>query len=94
MSITNEEIIRRYAEESASLRKLSAEVYEALIRAQDELADLRAYKERTEAGLVAMCRAFTNQGDRVDGLSARVVQMAQGTVRHHGLWRDPPEATR
>ena len=44
----------------------------------DELADLRAYKERTEAGLRALC-SLSDAHDRPS-----LVRL--------GLWRDPPQA--
>ena len=44
-------------------------------------AELRAYKERTEAGLVALCR-LPMRGWFKECLQAKSI----------GLWRDPPQA--
>lgn len=46
-----------------------------------ELADLRAYKERTEAGLHKLSDIASMHGDILDD-----------EMRDLGLWRDPPQA--
>lgn len=46
-----------------------------------ELADLRAYKERTEAGLHKLSAMVDHCGD-----------VTEGEMRVFGLWRDPPQA--
>ena len=48
---------------------------------EKELADLRAYKERTEAGLHKLSGMVDHCGD-----------VTEGEMRVHGLWRDPPQA--
>lgn len=58
--------------------------------AKRELADLRAYRERTEAGLAELC-------EKVDMLAklfgnSQMRDVAE-LIRMHGLWRNPkPEA--
>jgi len=44
-------------------------------------AELRAYKERTEAGLHKLSAMVDHCGD-----------VTEGEMRVHGLWRDPPQA--
>ncbi len=46
-----------------------------------ELSDLRAYKERTEAGLHKLSDIASMHGDILDD-----------EMRDLGLWRDPPQA--
>lgn len=48
---------------------------------EKELADLRAYKERTEAGLHKLSDIASMHGDILDD-----------EMRDLGLWRDPPQA--
>lgn len=48
---------------------------------QGELADLRAYKERTEAGLHKLSAMVDHCGE-----------VTEGEMRVFGLWRDPPQA--
>lgn len=50
-----------------------------------ELADLRAYKERTEAGLGELCRRAGNSPTDYEFLTP-------DDLRDAGLWRDPPQA--
>ncbi len=65
---------------------------EILIRDQKELAELRAYKERTEAGLVALCRDYMGDLYRLHSAEAlRVIRADIETLKLHGLWRDPPQ---
>ena len=47
-----------------------------------KLADLRAYKERTEAGLVDLSQNIRDHG----------VCPACHKIKDLGLWRDPPQA--
>lgn len=63
------------------VRKSFSELRGKLGEAWNELADLRAYKERTEAGLVALCR-LPMRGWFKECLQAKSI----------GLWRDPPQA--
>lgn len=60
------------------VRKSFSELRGKLGEAWEELRDLRAYKERTEAGLVELCYL----SDAYDRPS--LVRL--------GLWRDPPQA--
>lgn len=69
----------RYAEQIVSLRKQLAEVYEAPIGAAvKELAELRAYRDRTEAALVKLARLPMRKWFSM-------------SLRALGLWRDPPK---
>ena len=71
-----------------------------LVSTLDELRDLRAYKERTEAGLVGLSlkvseRDFANNGlvvYQVQSLVHRVRDMVREDMEKRGLWRDPPQA--
>ena len=61
---------------------------------RDELADLRAYKERTEAGLVDLSGAVTLNNRTPDDGShhAFLLNTITWKMRRNGLWRDPPQA--
>lgn len=63
------------------VRKSFSELRGKLGEAWNELADLRAYKERTEAGLVGLSSIVDMHGD-----------VTEDEMRVHGLWRDPPQA--
>lgn len=58
----------------------------------DELADLRAYKERTEAGLQLRCEALLELLKDGDVLVRRYAKTEIDWLKQDGLWRDPPQA--
>jgi len=61
--------------------KLTVKLMEDLPSLLDELADLRAYKERTEAGL-----------HKLSGMIDHFCDVTEDEMRALGLWRDPPQA--
>ena len=65
-------------------------------RQLDELADLRAYKERTEAGLVALSAKYAESvHERYGGVvddGSRLRSVVRSGIKDLGLWRDPPQA--
>lgn len=65
---------------------------ELLRRKLDELADLRAYKERTEAGLQLRCEALLELLKDGDVLVRRYAKTEIDWLKQDGLWRDPPQA--
>lgn len=57
-----------------------------------ENADLRAYKERTEAGLQLRCEALLELLKDGDVLVRRYAKTEIDWLKQDGLWRDPPQA--
>lgn len=86
MNITNDRLLEMRNTFALTLPvqrgRVTAPVEDAeLVAALDELADLRAYKERTEAGLHKLSGMVDHCGD-----------VTEDEMRVHGLWRDPPQA--
>lgn len=72
--------------------KLTVKLMEDLPSLLDELADLRAYKERTEAGLQLRCEALLELLKDGDVLVRRYAKTEIDWLKQDGLWRDPPQA--
>jgi hypothetical protein len=69
---------------------VNGEMANELRRATQELAELRAYRDRTEAALQAWCDDLTAFLDEPDGEAMHLFTRSEiEDLKESGLWRDP-----